>query len=89
MHEGDGFSVKTLGKGYCFVKMTGPARGQATVGLASSDLWRATVDFRARTSGLTCSNVGYRCVNLLSHNPAVKYQGNQLRSPLEIFLSSG
>ena len=73
MHEGNGFSVKTLGKRLLLCQNDWSGHGQAMVRLASSDPWRATVDLRARTSGLTCSTVAYRCVHLLSYNPAVKY----------------
>jgi len=73
MHEGDGFTVKTLGKRLLLCQNDWSGQGQAMVWLASSDLWRVTVDFMARTSGLTCSNVGYRYVHWLSYNPAVKY----------------
>ena len=37
MHEGDGFSVKTLGKS-CFVKMTGPAMVRPARSDLESDL---------------------------------------------------
>ena len=37
MHEGDGFSSKTLGKSLCNCKVTGPA----VVLPASPDFWKA------------------------------------------------